>query len=602
MKTTKTLAILVLTLGLTVCSADISRAAPMGTAFTYQGHLYDANHIADGLYDFQFKLYDVDSGDSQVGSDVNKPDVDVINGYFTVELDFGSDPNSFNGNARWLEIGVRPGDMNDPNAYKALEPRQEVTPAPYAICAGKAGDLSLPYSGTVSDSGTAFIVSNTGTGKAIQGIGNNNDGMAGGSTAPGRSGVFGYNDNASGFGVFGSSINGIGVKGYTYGDTGKAGLFEIQNANNNNPALKGVTIGTGEGVYGVHSSSGNYGYLGDDSKGVYGYSQSDSGIYGESSIGRGVYGEASASSGVNYGIYGKTNSTTGYAGYFEGAGYFSSNVGIGTTEPTSPLTIQPVVGADIEFPSSGNNADILSAASEFHIGTTNNGSLSLLTGNSFRLTVEGGGDVGIGTITPAAALEVGGEGIASHLMLTNLGTVGPALRLNALNRDWVIWGTNPGASAGDQKLVFRDYSAAADRMAIDSNGNVGIGTTSPGYKLEVNGNVDADGFSIDGVPIVAGVSPTPACAGIDNLTVDSSSQVTITFSGVTFTNATNIKLSASAIVTTAATGAGFPARITGVSITTANATLTLECWNGSVYTSMAQDDIVQVSWVAVEPP
>jgi len=562
MKTTKTLAILVLTLGLMVCSADISRAGPMGTVFTYQGHLYDANHIADGLYDFQFKLHYADSGDSQVGSDVNKPNVDVIDGYFMVELDFGNDPNYFNGNARWLEIGVRPGDMNDPNAYTLLEPRQEVTPAPYALCAGKAGDLSLPYSGTVSDSGTAFIVSNTGTGKAIQGIGNNNDGMDGGSAAPGRSGVFGHNDNAFGFGVFGSSINGIGVKGYTYGDTGKAGLFEIQNANNNNPALKGVTIGTGGGVY----------------------------------------GEASASSGVNYGIYGKTNSATGYAGYFEGAGYFSGNVGIGTTEPTSPLTIKPGVGADIEFPSSGSNADILSAASEFHIGTTNNGSMSLLTSNSYRLTIEGGGDVGIGTITPDAALEVVGEGIASHLMLTNLDTVGPALRLNALNRDWVIWGTNPGASAGDQKLVFRDYSSAADRMAIDSTGNVGIGTTTPGYKLEVNGNVDADGFSIDGVPIVAGVSRTLACAGIDNLTVDSSSQVTITFSGVTFTNASHIKLSASAIVTTAATGAGFPARITGVSITTANATLTLECWNGSSYTSMAQDDIVQVSWTAVEQP
>ena len=49
----------------------------------------------------------------KLGADVNKPEVDVIDGYFTVELDFGS---VFDGNNRWLEIGVRPGDQNDPSA------------------------------------------------------------------------------------------------------------------------------------------------------------------------------------------------------------------------------------------------------------------------------------------------------------------------------------------------------------------------------------------------------------------------------------------------------------------------------------------------------
>jgi len=62
MKTTKMLAILVLALGLMMCLAEVSKAppipVPMGTAFTYQGHLYDANDVANGLYDFQFKLYE----------------------------------------------------------------------------------------------------------------------------------------------------------------------------------------------------------------------------------------------------------------------------------------------------------------------------------------------------------------------------------------------------------------------------------------------------------------------------------------------------------------------------------------------------------------
>ena len=91
MKTTRILTICVLALGLVFFPAKLAGAAPMGTAFTYQGHLYDNNDVADGLYDFQFKLYDdanvIDV--NQLGGDVNEHDVDVVVGYFTVELDFG---------------------------------------------------------------------------------------------------------------------------------------------------------------------------------------------------------------------------------------------------------------------------------------------------------------------------------------------------------------------------------------------------------------------------------------------------------------------------------------------------------------------------------
>jgi len=132
MNTTKMSTLLVLVLGLMVCQPKVSEAEPMGTAFTYQGRLIDANEAADGLYDFQFKLFDANSGGNKYGTDVNKPEVDVIDGYFTVELDFGS---VFDGNDRWLLIGVRPGDSNDPNEYTILEPCQKITPAPYALYA-----------------------------------------------------------------------------------------------------------------------------------------------------------------------------------------------------------------------------------------------------------------------------------------------------------------------------------------------------------------------------------------------------------------------------------------------------------------------------------
>jgi hypothetical protein len=152
MKTAKILVVLVPAFCFVVCPAKVSQAAPMGTAFTYQGHLYDANYAANGLYDFQFKLYDANSGGVQLGNDVNKPDFDVIDGYLTVELDFGT--GVFTGDARWLEIGVRPGDLNDPNVYTSLSPRQEVTPTPYAIYAETAGS----FPGFISGSGTANYI------------------------------------------------------------------------------------------------------------------------------------------------------------------------------------------------------------------------------------------------------------------------------------------------------------------------------------------------------------------------------------------------------------------------------------------------------------
>jgi hypothetical protein len=56
-------------------------------------------------------------------------DLDVIDGYFTAELDFGSDV--FSGDGRWLDISVRPGDST--GGFTNLSPRQAITSVPYAL-------------------------------------------------------------------------------------------------------------------------------------------------------------------------------------------------------------------------------------------------------------------------------------------------------------------------------------------------------------------------------------------------------------------------------------------------------------------------------------
>lgn len=123
--------LVIMVVGLVVSLAVVGKAAPMGTAWTYQGRLMDANDPGDGLYDFQFKLYDANVAGTQQGGTVVVEDLDIIEGNFTVELDFGS--SVFNGDARWLEIIVRQGDSSDVGDYVTLSPRQEISPTPYAL-------------------------------------------------------------------------------------------------------------------------------------------------------------------------------------------------------------------------------------------------------------------------------------------------------------------------------------------------------------------------------------------------------------------------------------------------------------------------------------
>ena len=112
-------------------------AVTMGTAFTYLGHLTEGSSPADGIYDFKFSLYDAATGGSQLGSEISRDDIDVENGCFTVELDYGD--SCFDGDARWLEISVREGLEN----FATLTPRQELTPSPYSLYAERVGNITV---------------------------------------------------------------------------------------------------------------------------------------------------------------------------------------------------------------------------------------------------------------------------------------------------------------------------------------------------------------------------------------------------------------------------------------------------------------------------
>lgn len=121
-----------------------SNVSAQSSAFTYQGQLRSNSAPANGIYDLKFNVYAVSSGGSALTVPITNPSVQVSNGVFTVQLDFGA--GVFTGTDRWLEIGVRPA--GDTNAHTILAPRQIISPVPYAIRAGTAGS----FTGAVSDS------------------------------------------------------------------------------------------------------------------------------------------------------------------------------------------------------------------------------------------------------------------------------------------------------------------------------------------------------------------------------------------------------------------------------------------------------------------
>jgi hypothetical protein len=214
-----------------------------------------------------------------------------------------------------------------------------------------------------------------------------------------------------------------------------------------------------------------------------------------------------------------------YFGYTGGSWYerltinnVTGNVGIGTTSPGTILTVfGTATGTESNIQQSvANNAIAISntnlvngyspglvwytsdsnstkpfagiytshnsAGSYMYFGTSNGYS----TGITQRsLIIDPNGNVGIGTSSPSAPLHILGTSTITNMLIENTNASGYALYQSKVNGSAYTWQFGGWANGS-----FRiGQSGVGDFITIATSGNVGIGTTSPGSALEVNGGI-----------------------------------------------------------------------------------------------------------------
>ena len=108
------------------------------------------------------------------------------------------------------------------------------------------------------------------------------------------------------------------------------------------------------------------------------------------------------------------------------------------------------------------------------------------------VTIDSSGRLGIGTSSPSEEL---------HIETTGGATAGIQLSTTggAVDRDWKFLATSTAGT-----FYIQDATASVNRLAIDSSGNVGIGTTSPARLLDVNGIAKASIFDAGGEGFIRG--------------------------------------------------------------------------------------------------
>jgi len=400
-RTLKSLLAILLAFGALAAGVTGRASATFAWTFTYQGQLTQAGVPINGTADLVFKLFDSATGGTQAGQTITANGVNLTDGRFTIELDFtngGVLPGVFDGNNRWLDITVN---------GTPLTPREKITAAPHAIFASQ---LAMPC-GQTTTAPLAFELASTADVPQVRVIH-----AVTTSTQIGANAIMGEalgGGNSASVGVQGRSVS-----------------------------------GNGYGVIGANSSpTGNC-------TGVYGVS--------ESNAGSGVLGFNSSGAGTTYGVYGKVASPNGYAGYFDGMGFFTQPVGIRTAG--APQAMLHVQGS---LPSTGLSLNV----NDHLVVNENTNFVGVGRGNKIS------GNEYFGVEAPVGASTFGGMYVDTQ---SSTGWPFYGYSTAGAYRAWTYY---EGVSQS-----WRLSLGGLDRITVASNGIVGIGRSPAANNLEVEGS------------------------------------------------------------------------------------------------------------------
>lgn len=179
--------------------------------------------------------------------------------------------------------------------------------------------------------------------------------------------------------------------------------------------------------------------------------------------------------------------------------HLNAQTGIGTTSPVNKFQIETTASAPLTSGTGFNGNLRLGATSanqvmDFGLGTSFGWIQSrdkTAYGTNYNLLLNpNGGSVGVGTSNPQSIFHVKNgyirleysSGPYFDFMHSSASTDQKIRRIGSYNGDMIFDKVNDA------------YNSSNEQMRITSGGNVGIGTTAPAEKLEVNGNVKATNF------------------------------------------------------------------------------------------------------------